>query len=174
MRSALLLALVACGHGQHASGDLDEGQRFDCKARSVSYMATHTMGASERGVLMDCAEKGPRILRWRTDASGTRREDSRSVSPGEFEEVWNQVAGTGWENLKDCTNGSNGKQDPVYTFDVKDDQNTTSFSCTTKQVPRPYSSIVDPLDVMAQKGKSQLGDDEPSEMKAMDAKKKQP
>ncbi len=172
MRSLVLVALLGCGHGQHGGGETAEGQRFDCKARSVSYMVTHGMGASEVGVQMDCADKGPRILRWRTDKAGTRQEDSRSLAPSEFDEIWNQVEGTGWENLKDCTNGTGGKQDPVFTFDVKDDQNTASFACTTKTVPTPYSAIVNPLDVAAQQGKGQLGDDEPQEMKDLEKKQK--
>ena len=170
MRSWVLLALAACGGHPHKEVASDE-PKFQCKERIVSYIAAHHMGGSEIGVQMDCAAKGPRILRWRTDKAGTRQEDSRSMTPAEFESVWGQIDGTGWPNLKDCTNGVGGKDAPVYQFDVKDDQNTASFSCQTKQVPYPYNNLSDSLDMAAQHGKGQLGDDEPQEMKDLDKKK---
>ena len=48
---------------------------------------------------------------------------------------------------KDCTNGTLEKRDPVYQFDVKDDENKASFSCQTREVPYPYNDIIDPLDL---------------------------
>ena len=97
---------------------------------------------------------------------------ARTLAPDEFDRVWTQIAGTGWENLKDCRNGTGGKRDPVYQFDIKDDQNTASFSCQTRTVPYPYDGIVNPLDALGAKGGKQLGDDEPQELK--DLEKKQP
>jgi hypothetical protein len=86
--------------------------------------------------------------------------------------VWTQVDGTGWQNLRDCTNGTGGTEAPLYSFDVKDDQNTASFTCQSRAMPYPYNALVDPLDQAAALGKAQLGDDEPADAKALDKKKK--
>jgi hypothetical protein len=162
---------VACGGKQRGGGDYDAS--FDCKDRSVKYNAKNHLGGNEIGVEMDCASSGPRIARWRVDKSGTRQDDAHGISPGEFEKIWKEVDGSGWQYLKDCSNGTMGKNDPVYTFDIKDDQAQNTFSCQSQSMPFPYSAIVDPLDLAAQQGQRQLGDDEPAEMKALDKKDKQ-
>lgn len=171
MRRLALLLVIGCG-GAQKGGDR-EAQRFDCRERIVSYVVSHHLGGDELGVQMDCKDAGPRIKRWRVDKRGTRQEDAHSISPGEFDSVWNQIDGTGWTNLKDCTNGTGGKEDPVYVFDVKDDQNQSSFQCQSQTMPYPYNGIVDPLDFASQEGRKQLGDDEPADMKALDKKDKQ-
>lgn len=176
MRSLLPTTLVALGVlgalgcGARQKQALAEQQHFDCKDRLVSYVVSHHMGGDEVGVQMDCANQGPRITRWRVDKQGTRLEDTRPMTPGEFDSVWSQLAGSGWEYLKDCSNGTLGERDPVYVFDVKDDQNTASFQCQSRTMPYPYNTIVDPLDFAAMKGRGQLGDDEPAEMKQYDRK----
>jgi hypothetical protein len=171
MRSlAILLAVGACSGGQKPAAQ-SEAESFACKDRLASYVASHHMGGDEVGVQMDCKEAGPRIKRWRVDKKGTRQEDARGLSPGEFDKVWNEIDGTGWVNLKDCANGTNGKQDPVFVFDVRDDQNKASFQCQSMSMPYPYNGISDPLDLAAQAGGGQLGDPEPAEMKALDKKK---
>jgi hypothetical protein len=171
MRKLILIVLVvACGgpkKSEYAGGD---NERFDCKDRLVSYVVSGHMGASELGVQMDCSE-GPRIKRWRVDKKGKRLEDSRNLSASEFESVWRQIDGTGWVNLKDCANGTNGKQDPIYVFDIKDDQNKSSFQCQSTSMPYPYNGFVDPLDVAAQQGRGQL-EEEPEDLKAVDKKPK--
>lgn len=148
-------------------------QKFDCRGRSARYVAAHHIAGNEIGVEIDCAA-GPRIRRWRVDKAGTRQEDARSMTPGEFDRVWKEIDGTGWTYLHDCTNGTGGKQDPVYAFDIKDDQNQASFQCQSQSMPYPYNAIVDPLDSAAQAGRRQLGDDEPAELKALDGKEPQP
>ena len=95
------------------------------------------------------------------------------MTPGEFDKVWREVDGTGWPNLRDCTNGSLEKRDPVYVFDIKDDTNTASFSCQTREVPYPYFDITNALDLAASQGRTQLGDDEPADAKALGKKDKQ-
>src|SRR5262245_40494605 len=100
---------AACGGPQTRGG---EGPSFQCKDRSVSYMATKHISGDEVGVLMDCAEAGPRVKRWKQDKMGKRDEDSRFISPQDFEKTWREIAGTGWENLKDCSNGTLEKHDP--------------------------------------------------------------
>jgi hypothetical protein len=152
MRRLVVLAL-ACGGASKAT--VREAADFQCHARIASYVAAHHLGADELGVQIDCAN-GPEIKRWIVDRQGNRKEDSRSLTPAEFEQVWRQIAGTGWENLHDCTNGTGGKQDPVYQFDIKDDQNKASFTCQSRSMPYPYHDIVDPLDAMAAKGRKDL------------------
>ena len=162
-----MISLASCGGAKARGGGGDSS--FDCKARSVKYVATNHMGGSEIGVDMDCSS-GPRIARWRVDKAGGRQDDTRGMSPDEFDRIWREIEGTGWQNLKDCANGTMGKNDPVYKFEIKDDQAEASFSCQSQAMPYPYNAIVDPLDLAAQEGRKQLGDDEPEEMKKMDAK----
>ena len=168
MRSLVLLALVACGPSRQQRALADQEQ-FDCKDRLVSYVVSGHMGASELGVQMDCSE-GPRIKRWKVDKQGARIDDTRAMTPSEFDKIWREVDGTGWTYLKDCANGSGGKQDPVYVFDIKDNQAAATFQCQTDTVPYPYNGLVDPLDVAAHQGRAQLGEDEPEALRALDKK----
>jgi hypothetical protein len=168
MRSLVWVTLAGCAHHAPVA---TESVHFDCKDRIVSYMATHHMGGDELGVQMDCKEAGPRIKRWRSDKTGARQEDARSLTPAEFDKVWREIDGTGWPNLHDCTNGTAGKRDPIYVFDIKDDQNKASFQCQSQTMPYPYNDIVDPLDMAAQAGKGQLNDDEPADLKKQDPHK---
>ena len=147
-----------------------EAQPFECKDRYASYMTSHHMSGDEIGVQMDCGN-GPRITRWKTSRTGERLEDSRPLSPGEFDDIWRQIDGVGWAFLKDCTNGTGGKTDPIYQFEIKDDQNQSSFQCQTREMPFPYSAIVNPMNLAAVQGRKQLGDDEPEDLKALDRKK---
>ncbi|MEO8700919.1 MAG: hypothetical protein ABI867_12800 [Kofleriaceae bacterium] len=148
-----------------------EAQAFLCKDRIASYTAAHHMAGDEIGVQMDCKEAGPRVKRWRTDRAGKHEEDQHPITPNDFDTAWNQIQGAGWENMPDCPNGSGGKQDPLYVFDIKDDQNQKTFQCQSQTMPYPYNTIVDPLDSVAQKNRGQLGDDEPADLKALDKKK---
>lgn len=172
MKLVVSLVLVAACGGTHAQVEAEK-EPFLCKERSVSYMATKHISGDEIGVVMDCKDAGPRIKRWRTDKLGKREEDEHPITPSEFDKTWKEIDGTGWPNLHDCGNGTLGKSDPVYVFDIKDDQNTASFQCQTTTVPYPYNDITDPLDLLSQQGRKQLGDDEPSEAKALDKKDKQ-
>ena len=164
-------AAAACG-GQREQIER-EAQRFDCRGRRASYTVAHHLAANEIGVQIDCADAGPRIKRWRTDKAGKRQQDARQLTPGEFDKVWREIDGTGWPYLHDCGNGTGGRHDPVYTFEIKDDQNKASFQCQSQSMPYPYNDIVDPLDLAAQVGRHQLGGDEPAELKALDHKDKQ-
>ena len=167
-RLAVVLAWLwasACGGAQREQV-ASEAQTFNCRNRIASYVVAHHMAGDEIGVQVDCAQAGPRIQRWRSDAAGNRQEDARSLTPGEFDTIWKEIDGTGWPNLHDCANGTGGKQDPIYMFDIKDDQNQASFQCQSQSMPYPYNDIVDPMDLAAQNGRRQLGDDEPAEMKA--------
>ncbi len=167
----VLIALAACSGAQRRADD--EAQQFKCRERMASYVASKHIGGDEIGVLMDCETAGPRIKRWRADKNGARIEDEHAVTPAAFERAWREIDGTGWAFLKDCANGSLEKRDPVYVFDVKDDQQKASFQCQTREVPYPYNDIADPLDMLGQQGGKQLGDDEPADAKALDKKDKQ-
>ncbi|HEY5951477.1 MAG TPA: hypothetical protein VIV40_38550 [Kofleriaceae bacterium] len=170
-RVIILAALAACGGRQNQADR--EARQFECRDRSASYMAVKHIAGEELGVLIDCAESGPRIKRWKTEKGGQRVEDERAITPVDFDKTWREIDGTGWSLLKDCANGSLEKRDPVYVFDIKDDTNKASFQCQTREVPYPYNDIVDALDLMATQGRKQLGDDEPAEAKALDKKDKQ-
>jgi hypothetical protein len=172
MKRVVLVAVLASCGGTNKQVQREQ-QAFNCKERSASYVVVGDISGDERGVLLDCAEAGPRIKRWKTDKQGTRQEDTRAVTPGDFDKAWAQVQGTGWENLRDCTNGSLEKRDPVYQFDIKDDENKATFSCQTREVPYPYFDITNPLDMLGSQGRKQLGDDEPADLKALDKKDKQ-
>jgi hypothetical protein len=167
-----MLVLVGCGPSARDLA-MREAVDFQCRDRLASYVATKHLGGDEVGVQMDCGEKGPRIKRWRMDKQGKRIGDEHAMSPSEFDSVWRELDGTGWANLRDCGNGTGGARDPIYTFDVKDDQNKATFQCQSRTMPFPYNSIVDPLDVAAQRNQKQLGDDEPADLKALEKKQKQ-
>ncbi len=163
----MVVGLAACGARQRQANE--EAQDFQCKDRLASYVVSHHMGGDEVGVQMDCSN-GPQIKRWKIDKAGTRLEDARSLTPREFDKVWAELNGSGWEYLKDCANGTAGERDPIYVFDVKDDQSKASFQCQSQSMPYPYNTIVDPLDVAAQSGRKQLGDPEPAELKKYEKK----
>jgi hypothetical protein len=167
----VLIAIAGCSGAQRRADE--ESQYFSCRERSVSYIASKHIGGDEIGVQMDCEANGPRILRWRTDKSGHRVADERALKPSDFDKAWKEIDGTGWAYLKDCANGSLDPRDPVYVFDIKDDQQKATFQCQTRVVPYPYNDISDTLDLLASQGRKQLGDDEPAEAKALDHKDKQ-
>lgn len=169
---AISIVLVAACGGSQKDQAMREQQPFACRERTASYMVTKHISGDELGVQIDCAQ-GPRIKRWKVTKSGERVEDAHGITPADFDKVWTEIDGTGWPNLHDCGNGSLGKRDPVYVFDVKDDQNQASFSCQTVEVPYPYFDITNALDLEANQGRKQLGDDEPPEAKALDKKDKQ-
>jgi hypothetical protein len=147
----LVVAAAACGGGQQ---HLSQDESFECRDRTASYLATHTMAGDEVGIQIDCAEHGPRLVRWKTDSTGKRQESSRPMSPSEFDKIWQQIDGTGWPNMQDCT-GSGKADDPVYQFTVQDDQNQASFSCQAPTMPYPYHDLSDPLDFAAARGDQQ-------------------
>ena len=165
-RVVLLAVLAGCG-GTNKQVQREQ-QAFDCKDRYATYIVVGDISGDERGVQLDCADAGPRIKRWKTDKTGKHVEDSRNITPGQFDTAWTQIQGTGWENLKDCSNGSLGKRDPVYQFDIKDDQNKASFSCQTREVPYPYFDITNSLDQLAMQGVQQLGGDVPDDLDQKD------
>jgi hypothetical protein len=172
MRLVICAVLVAACGGTRAQVEAEK-EPFNCRERSVSYQAAKHIRGDEIGVLMDCQAAGPRVKRWKTSRDGKHSEDAHPVTPAEFDRAWKEIDGTGWPNLHDCANGSLEKGDPLYSFEIKDDQNAAKFECQTRVMPYPYNDITDPLDLLANQGRSQLGDDEPADAKALDKKDKQ-
>lgn len=157
--AAIVVVLGACGGAQRGEGsDSGEAGGFDCKDRMAGYVAHGTLGADEIGVAIDCGERGPRLIRWRVESDGTRAEDARGLTPGQFDTLWRKVDDTGWRNLQDCNGG--GDHDPVYTFSFKDWTGAASFECRSADPPYPYHTILDELDVAATSGRGQLGPDD--------------
>ncbi|HEY5925854.1 MAG TPA: hypothetical protein VIV11_29405 [Kofleriaceae bacterium] len=171
MKRVIFVAALAACSGRQNQADR-EARDFDCRERTASYVAIKHIAGDELGVSLDCAEAGPRIKRWKTDKQGHRVADERALTPNDFDKTWREIDATGWPLLRDCSNGSLEKTDPVYKFDIKDDTNKVSFQCQTRDVPYPYNDITDALDLMASQGRGQLGDDEPDEAKALDHKDK--
>lgn len=152
MKAALAVLITAglagCGGHQHGGGAEDDSM-FQCKSRAVSYIVTGGIGGDEVGVAIDCQDAGPRVRRWKVERDGTRAESAKSLTPGEFDDIWARVDGTGWRNIKDC-DGATAKGDPIYTFDAKDWNATSSFSCSGRgALPFPYGNLIDELDQAA-------------------------
>ncbi len=151
MRPPVLLgsamALAACGSPHREL--LEQNADFDCHDRYASYLVSGSLTAAEVGVQVDCTEHGPRVVRWTVTKDGNREEFSGALGVGEFDRMWEKIEGTGWRYLADC-DGTGQPADPVYTFDVKDWNGTTSFSCTNEgPLPFPYNTIIDELDFKA-------------------------
>jgi hypothetical protein len=159
MRRAWLVVVAATACGGNRAKIAREMQPFDCRNRLATYVAHKPIQGDEAGVSIDCADAGPRLSRWKT-VNGKRTADERHLQPIEFDKIWSQIDATGWPLLKDCTNGSLGKRDPIFTFEVHDDQNASKFKCQTLEVPYPYFDLVNPLDAAANEGRKDLGGDD--------------
>jgi hypothetical protein len=143
--SAIILA-AACGGQQHGGGE--DLSLFNCRGRSAEYIVVGSMAGEELGIALDCKDAGPRVRRWRVGHDGTRDDQAKSVTPQEFDDTWARLQDSGWGNLHDCGKAKSG--DPVYTFDVKDENNANSFSCSGRgDLPFPYSVLVNELDQIA-------------------------
>lgn len=156
--TTLVFGAAACG-GAQGQADRDR-QDFQCNDRMAGYVAHGTLGAEELGVAIDCAERGPRLTRWRVEPDGTRAEDSRGLTPGQFDALWRKVDDTGWRDLHDCASPSD--KDPIYSFTFKDWSATNTFECQSADPPFPYHTILDELDLAASQGRRQLGPDVPA------------
>lgn len=167
MRAALLAAgsialasgaLPGCG-GKKDTRVPSTWANFDCKDRKASYFVVGAMAAPEAGVAIECAS-GPLVRRWTVDRDGTEVEDSKPLTPGEFEDVWKRIEGVGWRNLDDCPPEGGGDV-PVYQFDLADYNGSASFQCDALRPPFPWITLVDELDQLAatirgDRGKGQL------------------
>ncbi len=147
--AALAPALAAAACGSPHRELLEQNAQFDCRDRYAAYLVSGSLAAAEAGVQVDCAEAGPRVVRWTVTRDGNREEHAGSLGVGEFDRMWEKIEGAGWRYLGDC-DGTGQPGDPVYTFDVKDWNGTASFSCTNAgPLPFPYNTLVDELDFKA-------------------------
>lgn len=168
MRAALVAgALVAAACGDSHRDELARNASFDCRDRTASYVVMGGIVAAELGVMIDCRDQGPRIVRWTVDRDGTRDEHTYSLGVGEFDRLWEKIEGAGWRYLQDCA-GTGQPADPMYTFDVVDWNGQASFACThAGELPYPYYIIVDQLDLTAAQhaprntGTGKRGSDDP-------------
>jgi hypothetical protein len=143
----VIAAVASCGGARRRGASGDGG--FDCRDRWASYLVVGSLAGAELGVAMDCGQIGPRLRRWVVGKDGTRDEHARSMSPGEFEDVWGRIEGAGWRFLEDC-DADAAPTDPIYTFDVKDWNGSVSFTCAGRgALPFPYGGLVDELDQAA-------------------------
>lgn len=148
LAAALSVAAIA-GCGDPHRDELERNRRFVCNDRTGSYVVVGSIVAAELGVMMDCRDQGPRIVRWTVDRAGNRDEHQASISVGEFEDIWAKFEGAGWKYLKDCE-GTEQAGDPMYTFDFNDWNGPNTFTCTISgDVPFPYHIFVDELDLSA-------------------------
>jgi hypothetical protein len=155
--AALAAAAPACGGRQHAAAESD--RLFQCKGRSAEYIVVGGIGGDEVGVALDCADAGPRVRRWKVAQDGTREEGAKSLTPGEFDDVWARIEAAGWRNIQDCPQAA-AQGDPAYSFDVKNDDDKASFSCSGRgQLPFPWGSLVDELDQAAARVTGHAHDD---------------
>jgi hypothetical protein len=111
---------------------------------------TGSFAGPEVGVVVDCAERGPRIMKWQViGVTGDRKSMERSLSPGEFHELWQRIESTGWRHLGNCANPEAVDGDPMYKIDIQDDDLSVSLECDGKVLPFPYDRIVNELDLKA-------------------------
>lgn len=148
----VLLALFVVACGGKASGKKRADGAFSCDDRRVAYIGTGLFAGPEVGVVISCAERGPQIRRWVVlDESGSKQDGARSLTPGEFDELWTKIDGTGWHNLSDCDNPNAGDGDPSYKIGIKNQQMAVSLSCTGNPLPFPFDRIVNELDLLVGK-----------------------
>ena len=78
----------------------------------------------------------------------TKTEASGNITPGEFDDLWKRIEGTGWRHLGDCAPDT-GAEVPVYTFDVGDQEQAVTFGCDSLRPEFPWNTIIDELDQFA-------------------------
>jgi hypothetical protein len=157
--AALLIGAVPACKKNEADTIPSTWANFECRNRQASYYVQGGMRAEEAGVKIDC-ESGPKVTRWLED-KGNRVEDSTSMTPGEFEDVWKRIDGVGWRHLKDCTPDVGDQAIPIYTFDIAKDDETATFQCEALTPEFPWGSLIQELDQLAatiqgDKGKAQV------------------
>ncbi len=149
MRTLMILALLttACG-GKQTTTTRADLENFDCKERRAAYVATGTFAGREVGVVIDCAERGPRVKKWRLLGEGDDRKTiEHSLTPGEFDTLWEKLESTGWRQLEDCDNPDAVEGDPEYKIGIKDHALAVAVTCAGKELPFPYNRLVNELDL---------------------------
>lgn len=147
--SAVLL-LSGCPKGSAATGPARDLSQFECNDRQVGYTVVGGFAADEAGITMQCNGDDPQILKWQSDAGGTRKQKKFPLSAEQFDDVWSKIDATGWRNLaQDCKNPNAEGGDPSYMLDVGDYAMSVTLNCDGKSLPFPYDRIVNELDLRA-------------------------
>ena len=147
---AVVLACLApgCGGGQ-SRGAAEDVRNFQCRNRRVAYIATNHFAGPEVGVVIDCAERGPRVKRWVViDDSGGKQTGEHSLTARVFDDLWEKIESTGWHNLGDCDNPGAGEGDPAYKFGIQDENGSVSLACEGKELPFPFDRLLNELDLL--------------------------
>ncbi|MCG8420171.1 MAG: hypothetical protein MJE77_19750 [Proteobacteria bacterium] len=125
---------------------------FECNERRAAYILRGGFTGYEVGVAIDCDKSGPRVYTWQLAAENdTRATREHSLSPGEFDRIWQAIESTGWRNLGDCNNPHAEEGDPTYKIGIKDHSIANSMACSGKALPFPYNRLVDELDLVSAK-----------------------
>lgn len=139
---------TGCGGGQKPTNDTEVGD-FKCRDRRVAYIATGHFAGPEVRVVVDCAERGPRIKRRvALDDKGGEQTGEHSLSVAQFNDLWEKIESTGWRNLDDCDNPSASEGDPAYKFGIKDENGAASLACAGKELPFPFDRLLNELDLL--------------------------
>jgi hypothetical protein len=139
-----IMIAAGCGGGQH--GARSSGPAFTCDNRHAEYMESGGIMYPEQGVRMKCAGDVPTVEEYFDDEKGKETKRSAKISAGAWEKSWSAFEGSGWRLLNDCKNAGAGDKDPIYTFEIANDDKTVSFQCQGKQLPFPYDSVLNALD----------------------------
>lgn len=146
----LFVLFTACGGKARGSGESMSQDEFQCKDRRVAYIVTGSFAGPELGVIIECEGRGPRISKWHVLSSeGDKKTMDHSLTPEEFDTLWEKIESTGWRNLGDCNNPEAVEGDPVYKIGIKDDSMSVSMTCEGKELPFPYNRLVNELDLKA-------------------------
>jgi hypothetical protein len=147
--AAVALVAAGCGGSQKAAAS-DDDRNFQCKDRRIAYIVTGSFAGPEVGVVVDCAERGPRIMKWQVvGVTGDKQTMAHSLTTGEFHELWQRIESTGWRHLSNCNNPEAVDGDPKYKIGIQDESLSVSLDCDGKELPFPYDRIVNELDLKA-------------------------
>ena len=151
LAAAIAVALAGCG-GKTAPKESEYNKNFACKDRQVAYIATNVFAGPQVGVVVDCAERGPRIKRWVViDENGGKKTGDKSLTAIEFDELWEKIESTGWRNLSDCENPNAAEGDPAYRYRISDAEQTVNLACAGNELPFPFNRMTNELDLIVAK-----------------------
>ncbi len=146
MRIALVgvLMVTACGGTQrHAGGG---GADFKCGGRRAEYMESGSIMYAEQGVRMKCEGDVPMVEEYYDSDDGKEKKRSAKIGAGAWNKSWEDLENGGWRRLTDCSNPEAGDKDPIFTFEIADEDKTVTFRCQGKQLPFPFDTVLNALD----------------------------
>lgn len=150
--------LAACG-GAPKRGGGGGDKDFVCNGRRAEYMQSGGMMYPEQGVRMKCDGNVPLVEEYYTNADGSEKKRAARVTASAWESSWNDFENAGWRRITDCDNPAAVEKDPLYTFEIADEDKTVSFRCQGSELPFPHDTILVALD----KAKGELPVEEQSE-----------